>query len=140
MRTNTSTRRTGKASWRARFLAQIAAGASVTEATRTAGIARQYVYRVIKHDTEFGAAYEDALAIGTDRLETEARRRAVDGVERPVLHMGKPVFVYVDRKGKVLPPSRQRNGRLVPLVKKEYSDGLLIRLLAARLPARFGQT
>jgi hypothetical protein len=49
-------------------------------------------------------------------LEFEARRRAVDGWLEPVFHKGE-VIGHIHR----------------------YSDGLLLRLLAAHLPKRFGR-
>jgi len=62
-------------------------------------------------DPEFIAAYETALEEATDRLEQEARRRGVMGVERPVYQGGVRVG-YV----------------------REYSDRLLETMLRARHP------
>lgn len=63
---------------------------------------------------DFAAARAACLELAADRLESEARRRAVDGVEEPVVSQGK-VVAYTRR----------------------YSDRLLERLLAAKRPAEF---
>ena len=64
-------------------------------------------------EAEFADAWDDAYDAGNDRLEDEAHRRAVDGVERPVTYRGEVV-------GSV----------------REYSDVLLMFLLRGRRPDR----
>lgn len=60
------------------------------------------------------SAGEDAIETGTDLLEDDVRRRAVDGVEEPLFHQGKKVGLT-----------------------RKYSDTLLIFLLKARRPAKY---
>lgn len=60
-------------------------------------------------DIDFKVAMEEAREAGADFLEDEARRRAVEGVEKPVFHQGEIVGYVV-----------------------EYSDGLLKALLGSR--------
>jgi hypothetical protein len=103
------------------FLAELAGGATVTDASRAAGMHRRRAYEARKADAEFRKAWEEAEAAGTDALLKEARRRAVDGVERLVLFKGMPV--------------KLPDGTF--LTEREYSDSLLITLLKARRPAEY---
>lgn len=67
-----------------------------------------------KRDPEFAEQVCQAVEAGTDVLEDEARRRAFEGVEKPVY----------------------QGGKLVGTVR-EYSDTLLIFLLNGRRPEKF---
>lgn len=74
--------------WLTPFLTAVAAGSSLSEAARAAGVPASTVYRLRKEDADFQAALADAEEESVDILETEARRRAVTGVEEPVFHQG----------------------------------------------------
>ncbi|WP_374764277.1 helix-turn-helix domain-containing protein [Yunchengibacter salinarum] len=99
---------------RQRFLDALANGLSVSGAARMAGVSRQALYRLRARDDAFRAAWADGLASGADRIEDEAVRRAVDGVEKPVF----------------------RGGQIVGHVR-DYSDTMLMFLLKARRPDRY---
>lgn len=99
---------------RSKFLEALASGFSVTGAAEQAGIHRGTPYDWRNADPEFAKAWQIALDAGTDRLEDEAWRRAVEGSERPVFQMGAQV-------GKT----------------REYSDLLLIFLLKGRRPEKY---
>lgn len=75
---------------------------------------RRTVYRWRDGNKEFDDLWVSHLEAGTDALEDEARRRAFDGVKRPIYHGGK-------RVGYVL----------------EHSDPLLMFLLRARRPEKY---
>ena len=62
----------------------------------------------------FAAEWEDAVESGTDLMEDEMRRRAVEGVDEPKFHDGQ-ICGYARR----------------------YSDTLLIFMLKARRPEKF---
>lgn len=96
------------------FLAALAAGWSVTKAAEAIGIARRTAYDWRDTGADFAKLWDDAVEAGTDLMEDEAVRRAVEGVPRPVFYQGKVV-------GAVL----------------EYSDELLIRMLKARRKAKY---
>ena len=64
---------------RKRFLDALATGLSVSAAASAAGIGRQTAYDLRNRDPDFAAAWDDALEAGTDVLEDEARRRALNG-------------------------------------------------------------
>jgi predicted transcriptional regulator len=74
-------------------------------------VSRAALYKWRNEDEEFGRVWVEAAEEGIDRLEDEARRRAVEGVDKSVYYRGK----------------------LVGHIRK-YSDGLLILLLKARRP------
>ena len=66
------------------FLKALAETGSVATSAALAGTSRTRVYELRKADQEFAGAWEDAEEIAADRLEGEARRRAVEGVEEPL--------------------------------------------------------
>jgi hypothetical protein len=97
----------------ATFLAILADGLSVTAAARAAGVARCTPYRW-RADRAFAEAWADAIEAGTDRLEDEALRRAVERAEKPAAGDAKSAAA-----------------------SKTGSDSLLMALLAARRPEKF---
>jgi hypothetical protein len=103
-----------------RFLHELANTGSVTAATAIANTSRTRVYELRKADPAFASAWQEAEEIATDRLEEEARRRAVEGVAEPLVSAGKLV--------------RDDDGQ--PIVVRRYSDNLLLALLKARRPPR----
>src|SRR5687768_16427948 len=70
------------------FLASLAGGWSVKKAAEALGVARRTVYCWKAADAAFSQRWDDALEQGTDILEDEATRRAVEGVQRPEFYQG----------------------------------------------------
>ena len=105
---------------RERFLQALANTGNVTTAVAVAGTSRTRVYELRKADPAFASAWEEAEESAVDRLEDEARRRAVDGVPEPLVSAGKLV--------------RDDDGQ--PIAVRRYSDNLLLALLKARRPPR----
>jgi hypothetical protein len=103
-----------------RFLKALAETGNVTAAVTAAGTSRSRVYELRKVDPTFAAAWEEAEEIAADRLEDEARRRAVEGVPEPLVSAGKIV--------------RDDDGQ--PIAIRRYSDPLLLALLRAHRPPR----
>ena len=99
---------------RTKFLETLRKTGNVTEAARVARISRNTVYTHRHADPVFAEAWDDAEEEATDALEYEARRRAVHGVERPVVYKGEVVAT-------------------IP----EYSDRLMELLLKAHRPEKF---
>ena len=99
-----------------RFLQALANTGSVTAVNTS----RTRVYELRKVDPAFAAAWEEAEEIAIDRLEDEARRRAVEGVPEPLVSAGKLV--------------RDDDGQ--PIAVRRYSDNLLLALLKAHRPPR----
>jgi len=72
-------------------LQALADSGTVTTAARVARAGRSRLYDLRKADTAFAAAWDEAEGIAADRLEDEARRRAVEGVPEPLVSAGKVV-------------------------------------------------
>ena len=102
------------------FLKALSDTGSVTAAVAMAGTSRSRVYELRKADPAFAADWDEAEEIAADRLEDEARRRAVEGVPEPLVSAGKIV--------------RDDDGQ--PIAIRRYSDALLLALLRAHRPPR----
>lgn len=83
-------------------------------ACSAAGVGRATAYEHKAADPEFAAAWEDAIEEAVEALETEARRRAIEGVEQPIVS----------------------GGEIIATVQR-YSDTLTIFLLKAHRPERY---
>jgi hypothetical protein len=92
-------------------------GHTLSQVKKALGINRVTIYRWRQHDPSFAHAYSDAMEAGTDLIEQEARRRAVDGYDRPIF----------------------QRGELAGL-ERVYSDMLLALLLRGRRPEIFRET
>lgn len=82
------------------FLVAYVETGNVSAASRAASIARDSHYRWLEASPAYAEAFADAEVAATEMLEGEARRRAVDGVTRPVWYQGKHVgdeIVYSDQ-------------------------------------------
>ena len=103
------------------FIETLRQTGNVAEACRRSGFSRKHAYRMRGKNPAFAAAWLEAEEIAADALELEAWRRAVEGVPKPLVSMGKLVL---GADGK-------------PIEMREYSDHLMITLLKARRPERF---
>lgn len=92
------------------FLAELMLnGGIVSRAATATGVSKLAFYLKRRQDPLFAKAWDEAICgPGTDVVEDEARRRAINGVEEPVFYQG-DVCGYVTK----------------------YSDSLLVRVLAA---------
>jgi hypothetical protein len=113
-------------SWQAAFLTALALQGNATDAAAAAGVDRSLPYQVRRRSPEFAAAWESALVEYASRLEREADRRAVDGIER----------VRVTSRGDPIMDPRDATGKTV-LVERVYSDTLLALRLRALLPEKY---
>lgn len=109
----------------AAFLSAYAELGNVTAAAAAANIARSSHHNWMD-DPKYAEAFAEAHEEACDRLETEARRRAIEGVEEPVIHKGELCYV-TDRQ------SRQKR----VLTVKKLSDTLLIFLLKGARPDKY---
>ena len=87
----TSAAATKRGNWRKKFLDSLAETGVVTHSAKAAGVSKTAVHISRRRDEKFAQAWERALDSATDRLENEAVRRAVDGVDEPVYQGGKQV-------------------------------------------------
>lgn len=95
--------------WRETFLAALREYPVVQRACDVVGIERCTAYRKRQADPDFAREWDEAMEAGIDRAEQEAFRRAVEGTVEDVYHQG----VVVGQK-------------------RNYSDALLAKVLAAR--------
>ncbi len=95
------------------FLAAFAETGTITQAARAAEISRTTHYNWLA-DADYARAFDEAGKEAADRLEAEAVRRAVEGVQEPVYYKGEVV-------GHVL----------------KYSDPLLIFMLKGAKPEKY---
>jgi hypothetical protein len=93
---------------------------NVTRACTVVKVNRQRVYEWRDEDPEFDKAFLAAREQGAEVLEDEIRRRAYEGVERPLIHDGKQV--KIGRK---------------PATVRTYSDTLAIFLLKGAMPEKY---
>ena len=96
------------------FLAILRGCANVSHAAESVGLSRTCVYQVRAEEPEFAAAWDAAVESSLDDIESALRRRAVEGVDRPVFYRGE-VCGHV----------------------KEFSDTAAIFLLKGRRPDVF---
>lgn len=105
---------------------------NVSEAAAAAKVNRSTHYEWM-NDRAYAAAFEHAQAEAADLLVAEARRRAVNGVEEPVIHQGQLMGAYVNEKGETV-SSTTPGARLIPLTVTKKSDVLLMFLIKGALP------
>ncbi len=98
------------------FLSAYAKCGQVTRAARAVKISRETHYDWMAEDAEYRAAFEKARELHAGALEDEATRRAQLGVREPFVYRG----MVVMHDGK-------------PLMRRRYSDSLLLPMLRARL-------
>jgi hypothetical protein len=112
MRSDIKRRQAAKAPKYEKILEALRAGHTFTMASKMAGISYELCKAWRRQDEAFAEACRDAFDQGTDVFIEELRRRAVEGVEKPVFYQG------------------QVCGHIT-----EYSDGLLLAELQKRDPA-----
>lgn len=102
--------------WTDAFLAALAECGILSQAAEAAGVDRATVWRRRQDDEAFAKACDEAIDMAADKLEGEARRRALEGVEEPVY----------------------QGGQLIG-TKTVYSDSLLALLLKGRRKRVFAE-
>ncbi len=100
-----------------RYLAAYAIAGTPTRASQAAGVGVQRHSYWLANDAAYADAFQLASAMAAELLESEARRRALLGYQRPIYQRG------------VLVGYEQR-----------YSDTLMLALLQANMPAKYGRT
>ena len=92
----------------------LADSGSVTKASEAVGIQRQSAYEARDNDPEFFDAWDKALDAYLDKLEREADRRGVEGIDHPVTYLGRITDRY-----------------------KVYSDNLLMFRMKGLAPQKY---
>jgi len=72
------------------------------KACELSGATRATVYKRKKDDELFKARWEDAQAQAVEVLANEARRRAFEGVDKPLMYKGKKVGAVKERSDKLI--------------------------------------
>lgn len=110
--------RTERAQLKGDFLASFSKTGNVSESCHAVGIGRRTVYDWQEQDDSFAAGFRQAEIEATEYLESVARKRATEGVEKvtPIYHNGKLIDTIIETK---------------------HSDTLLIFLLKARAPEKY---
>ena len=89
----------------------------IGKSAEAVGISRRVVYAWQDNDPDFKAEFDSAQNYVVEQMETEARRRAIEGVEEPVHYLGKRVDTV-----------------------RKYSDTLLIFLLKGVAPKKYRES
>ncbi len=99
---------------RARFFEHLSESCNVTLSAKAIGMSRSHMHTLRRNDKTFAKEWDNAIEIATDALEHAARKRAMDGYQRPIYQRGE-------------------------LVGHEpcFSDALMITLLKAHRPEKF---
>ena len=105
------------------FLAAYATCANLSAAAKSAGISRDLHYQWMREDPLYVEKFRQAVRGAAQTLEDEAVRRAVQGVTKDVIYQGERCYETT------LDPVTGEK-RYERLVTKEYSDMLLVKVLA----------
>lgn len=105
-----------------RFLAALSESGDARAAAETAEASWEELHELRQLDPEFASAWRSAEEAATDSLEALARARAIEGFMQPVTSDGKVV----------------RDDRGQPLVVRRHADEILLSLLRARRPEKYG--
>jgi hypothetical protein len=124
------------------FLAAFKVSANLSKAAAAVGIERGMHYRWLKEDPWYIEEFERAKEEAAQSLEDEAVRRAHEGVLSPIVYHGRVCYESVPVLGDDGEPLKDEESgdpvtRAVPLMKREYSDTLLLALLKAHLPKKY---
>lgn len=129
------------------FCAALAETGQVSKACKAVGISRMTAYEWRQDIPEFREAWAKALKVAQLVLEDEAMRRAVEGVDEPLVHKGQ--FTYRRDYAAIDPETGERvhplaapvllgeDGSPIPETVKKYSDTMLIFTLKAADPAKY---
>lgn len=100
-------------------------------------MSRVNAYQHKASDPDFAAAWQDALDRHADHLEEEATHLA-HGVKEVVLYKGQMVTITVGPDGEPCLPDTP-GAKEIPLVKRQYSETVLLRKLEALRPEVYGK-
>jgi len=96
------------------FLRAFARHGIISDGTVAAGITYRTYYRWKRDDEVFNEDCKTAETMANDLMEREARRRAIDGFERPIIYQGEVTGEYTD-----------------------FSDALLTTLMKGNKPEKY---
>lgn len=120
------------------ILATLGKCGSVKQACKIAHVDRKTFYNWKKSSKTFSDAAGVAIEEGNDEIDDEIVRRAIEGIEEPLVSMGNVVYdeeLVFDACGKpeLDAKGNQRTKRGARIVHRKYSDGLLLALAKSRM-------
>ena len=118
------------------FLAAYGQMGNITLAAEAAHVHRRTHYVWLEQDHAYKQAFAEAHERAMDVLEAAAYRRAVEGLDEPVIYQGKLQGIYVDAEGRTV-TAYTPGATLIPLTVKKYDTTLLIFLLNGGRPEKF---
>jgi hypothetical protein len=118
------------------FLDAYAKLGTVLAAAKAAGIGRRTHYDWLEKDTKYAKQFENVHREFCDSIEHEIFRRGVVGVDKPVMHQGKPVY-HPDPTDPTKLLKDPRTGLPVQVTIKDYSDTLLIFRAKGEMPEKY---
>jgi hypothetical protein len=104
---------------------------SVTAAAERLGVSRSQHYEWLKHEG-YAQEFADAQREVAQMLEDEVMRRAVQGIEEPVIYQGELCYQQTWN-----PKTRELKRSNKPLTVTKYSNSLITFLLKAFNPAKY---
>lgn len=110
------------------FLAAFCVTGLVSDASKSTGIPLKTHYSWTYLDPEYKRAYDKAVEISGTILESTALKRALKGQVRLKFYQGEPIMI----------DDPEHPGRKTPYREVEYSESLVIKLLAGLKPERYG--
>ena len=128
--------------WAMPFLDHLRESANIAASARAVGVSSSAAYGLRERDADFRASWDEALEDAFDMLEAEARRRAFQGVEEPVVYQGSMQWKtrqWIDEDGEEhWEYLRDAQGNRIPLTVTKYSDSLAQFLLKGYRRRKFG--
>ena len=108
-----------------RFLKAYGEKGTVLHASEKAGMSTQCHHLWMKNDPTYPARFAASQQDFNDKLDAEIFRRGHDGIDDLQLYRGAPILVPGE------------DGKPKPLVKKVYSDGLLMFAAKGAMPHKY---
>ena len=126
--------------WQAAFLANLRVTGVLAHACRGAGVSYAVQAAARKSDADFAAAVADAFEESYDTLEAELLKRAVSGVNEPVVYQGALTYLRAaegvpDPSTGLYPLLLDERGEPKVLTVNKKSDTLLMFALKGRRKA-----
>lgn len=119
------------------FLAAYSRCGNISKAAKASGIHRHNHFLWTHNDPEYPAKLDDAWRESVDWLAAEARSRAEEGVNEPVIYKGQQMMIGIDKDGDECPPDSPLAVKFKPLTVNRRSDNLIMFMLKAADPDKY---
>ncbi len=118
---------------KARFLAAYSITGSISAAAAAAQVPRSHHYAWLEANPSYREKFEAANRLAAELVDAEVMRRALFGLEEPVIHEGRLCFRR-DKDDKLI---LDENGNPIPLTVNKRSDTILIFAAKATNPKKY---